>query len=58
MPTKEYQIKELKVKIKMYEDMYDRLKDICSEDDKVLKAIQETIERLKEKLEKLEAQDE
>ena len=58
MPTKEMLIEETKIGIKILEAMYDRLKDICSEDDKVLKAIQENIKKLKEKLEHLEESDE
>ena len=54
MPTKEYQIKELKIKIKNLEEMYDRLKDICSKEDQVILAIQENIDSLKERLERLE----
>lgn len=54
MPTKEYQIKELKEKIKFNEDLYDRLKDMFSNVDMVMIAIDENIAWLKEKLEKLE----
>lgn len=54
MPTKEYRIKDIKERIKFNEDMYDRLKDIVSKDDKVMIAIKENIAFLKENLEKLE----
>ena len=54
MPTKEYQIKELKEKIKFNEGLYDRLKNMFSNVDMVLIAIEENIAWLKEKLEKLE----
>lgn len=54
MLSKEERIEELKLRIKSNVDMYDRLKDICSKDDKVLLAIQESIAHLREKLEKFE----
>ena len=54
MLTKEYRIKDIKERIKFNEDMYDRLKDIASKDDKVMIAIKESIALLKEKLEVLE----
>ena len=54
MPTKEYQIKELKIKIENLEEMYDRLNDICSKEDRVILAIQENINLLKERLKRLE----
>lgn len=55
MLTKEQRIKEIKIRIKNNEDMYNRLKDIASKDDKVLVAIQENIRFLKNRLEKLES---
>lgn len=54
MPTKEYLIQHLKVRIKFNEDMFDRLKDMFSNGDMVMKAIQENIALLKEKLKELE----
>lgn len=57
MPTKEQRIKEIKIKIKNNEDMYNRLKDIVSKDDKVLVAIQESIMFFKDELKKLEEEE-
>lgn len=57
MPTKEYLIQEIKTRIKFNEDMLDRLKDIFSNNDMVMIAIEENIALLKEKLEALEAED-
>ena len=54
MLTKEQRIEEIKIRIKNNEDMYNRLKEIISKDDKVLVAIQESIIFLKNKLKKLE----
>lgn len=54
MLSKEERMQHIKERIKFNEDMYDRLKDIASKDDKVMIAIKENIAFLKEKLEKLE----
>lgn len=54
MPTKEYLIQDLKARIKLNEDMFDRLKDMFSNADRVMIAIEENIASLKEKLEILE----
>jgi uncharacterized coiled-coil protein SlyX len=54
MLTKEERMQDIKARIKFNEDMYDRLKDIVSKDDKVMIAIKQNIAWLKEKLEKLE----
>lgn len=54
MLTKEERMQDIKTRIKCNEDMFDRLKDIVSKDDKVMIAIKENIAFLEEKLEKLE----
>lgn len=54
MLSKEERIQQIKEKIKFNEDLYDRLKDMFSNVDMVMIAIEENIAWLKEKLERLE----
>lgn len=57
MPTKEYQIKELKDRIKTMQDYYNKMEAMESSSI-MLGIIAMKICELKEKLEKLEGQDE
>ena len=54
MLSKEERMQHIKERIKFNEDMFDRLKDLFSKEDKVMIAIKNNIALLKEKLEKLE----